>query len=123
GVAGPIDERVRPVPNRESAAEVEKEKQRDQHPDIERLILHGALIEGPLRFLSGFAQTRSDQAHVIDEKQPDKRGVGGAQAEPGQRTLETGEENCFAQGAGDVKKVVTKLERPFDEGKGVNDRT
>src|SRR5882724_5167931 len=118
-----MDEKVRPVADRESAAEVKKEKQRDQHPDIERLIFHGALIEGPVRFVSGFAQTCSNQAHVIDEKQPDECGVGGAQAEPGQRSVESGEEDCFTQGAGDVKKVVTKLEWPFDEGEGVNDRT
>ena len=72
-----------------------KEKQRDQHPDIERLIFHRSLIEGPVRFVSGFAQTCSNQAHVIDEKQPDECGVGSAQAEPGQRTVEPGEENCF----------------------------
>src|SRR6266550_2097142 len=117
-----MDEKVRPVADREGAAEVKKEKQRDQHPDIERLILHRALVEGPLKFVSGFAQTRPNQAHVIDEKQPDERGVSGAQAEPGQRTVEPGKENCFAQGAGDVKKVVTKLERPFDESEGMNDR-
>ena len=108
--------------NCESAAEVEKEKQGQQHPDIERLILPGALIEGPLGFVSGFAQTRPDQAHVINEKQPDERGVSAAQAEPGQRSLETGEENGFAQGAGDIKKVVPKLKGPFDQGEGVNDR-
>src|SRR5882724_8364325 len=92
-------------------------------PDIERLIFHRVLIEGPVRFVSGFAQTCSNQAHVTDEKQPDESGVGSAPAEPGQRTVEPGEENCFPQGAGDVKKVVTKLERPFDESEGVNDRT
>src|SRR5438477_3401103 len=78
-----MDEKVRPVADREGAAEVKKEKQRDQHPDIERLIFHRALIEGPVRFVSGFAQTCSNQAHVIDEKQPDESGVGSAPANGG----------------------------------------
>ncbi len=34
-----MDEKVRPATNCERAAEVEKEKQRNQNPDIERLIL------------------------------------------------------------------------------------
>ena len=122
-MAGPIGEKATPVADRKSATEVKKEKQGNQHPDIERLIFHRALIEGPIRFVSGFAQTCSNQAHVIDEKQPDESGVGIAQAEPVQRTVQPGEENCFPQGAGDVKKVVTKLQRPFDKGESVNDRT
>src|SRR5438045_6932711 len=108
--------------NRESAAEVEKEKQRHQHPDIERLILHRALIEGPLGLVSGFAQTRSNQAQIIDEKQPDERSVDGAQAEPGQRSPEPGKENRFAEGTSDIKKIVPKFEWPFNESEGVNNR-
>src|SRR5207253_2742647 len=88
---------------------------------IEQLVLPGSLIEQPLGFGCRFPESGPDQAQIVDEKQPDKCGISGAQAEPGQRTFEASEENGFAQGAGDVEKVVPEFEWPFDESKCVND--
>src|SRR3954451_25254809 len=111
-----------PMTDSESTNKIEKEKQWHEHAYIEGLILQRALVKGALGFISRFQQTRANEAQIIKEKQPDKESVARTQAEPGQRALQAGKKDRFAQGAGDVEKIMTKLQRPSDHGEGVNDR-
>src|SRR5438046_596222 len=97
-----IDEILGPLADSESTNKIEKEKQWHEHAYINGLILQRALIEEALSLICRFPQTRANQAQIIKEKQPDKESVARTQAEPGQRALQPGKKNRFAQGAGDV---------------------
>src|SRR5438105_11313361 len=121
-VTGASDEQIRPPPNGKGAAEIEKKEQGYKRPNVEQLISLGVGVKGAIGNVVRFGDACADQPHVIDEKQPNDCCISGAQLKPRQRIIEPAEKNRLAKCASDVKKVVPKLERPFDQSKRVNDR-
>jgi len=113
-VTGASDKEIRPYANGECGSEVEKEKQRNKHPNVEQLIGPGARVKDPIGIIIRFRHPRTNQSHVIDEKQPNDSRISGAQLKPRQGTIEPAEKNGFTQRASDVEKVMSKLQRPFD---------
>jgi hypothetical protein len=120
-VIGASDKHIRPAPDGKGAPDIEKEEQGNQHQDVEQLISPGTGVKRPIRIVFGFADTRTNQPHIVDEKQPNNSRVSRAQLKPRQRAIEPAEKNRLAKCASDVKKVVSKLEWPFDQSKRVND--
>jgi len=120
-VTGANDKEIRPSANSECAPEIEKEKQGNKHPNVEQLIGPGARIKGPIGIVTRFRDPRTNQSHVIDEKQPNDSRVSRAQLKPRQRPTEPAEKDGFTKRATDVEKIMSKLQRPFDQSEAVDD--
>jgi len=120
-VARARDKEIRPAANGERGPEIEQEKQGNKHPNVEQLIGPGAPVKGPIGIAARFRHPRTNQSHVIDEKQPNDCRVSRAQLKPGQGTIKPAEKNGFTKRATDVEKVMSKLQRPFDQSEAVND--
>ena len=91
---------------------------------------HGLLAPGDYQIAvspSGMEQfaamARTIASQVVDEKQPDDRGVKGADCKPRSRIAQPCEEKRLAQRTCDVKEIVPKLQRPADQCECVNDRS
>src|SRR4029077_7519278 len=69
-VAGASDKEIRAYANGECAPEIENEKQGNKHPNVEQLIGPGARVKDPIGIVIRFRHPRTNQSHVIDEKQP-----------------------------------------------------
>ena len=108
------EEQVRPNPNGDGAAEIKQKPQRNQQPDMEQLIGPGTRVKLPLGVATRFGDTRMDQSHIPDVKEPHKARIRGAELEPRQRTIESVEQNHFCRYANDVEKIVPAIERPLD---------
>src|SRR5260370_30076111 len=120
-VTGASDKEIRRSANGEGAPEIKKEKQGNKHPNVEQLIGPGARVKGSIGIVIRFRHPRTNQSHVIDEKQPNDSRVSGAQLKPRQGTIEPAEKNGFTQRATDVEKVMSELQRPCDQSERVND--
>src|SRR5260370_33293256 len=120
-VTGANDKEIRPSANSECAPEIEKKKQGNKHPNVEQLIGPGARIKVPIGIVTRCRDPRTNQSHVIDEKQPNDSRVSRAQLKPRQRPTESAEKDGFTQRATDVEKIMSKLQRPFDQSEAVDD--
>jgi hypothetical protein len=90
------DEEVRLAENRECAPEIEKEKQGNKRPNVEQLIGPGARVKRPIGIVTRFGHPRTNQSHVIDEKQPNDCGISCAQLKPRQGPIESAEKDRLA---------------------------
>ena len=113
-MAGANNEQIRPAPDDEHAAEIEKKKQWNKQPNVEQLIGPGASVKRPIGVITRSYYARANQPHVVNKKQPDNSRISGAQLKPRQRAIESGEKNRFAERASDVEKVMPKLQGPFN---------
>lgn len=115
------DKEIRLSANGERAPEIEKEKQGNKHPNVEQLIGLGARVKGSIGIVAPFRHPRTNQSHVIDEKQPNDSRISCAQLKPRQGTIEPAEKNGLTKRASDVEKVMPEFEWPFNQGERVND--
>jgi hypothetical protein len=90
-VTGASDKEIRPAGNGEGAPEIEKEKQGNKRPNIEQLIGPGACVKRPIGIVPRFGHPRTNQSHIIDEKQPNHSRISGTQPKPAQGTIEPAE--------------------------------
>src|SRR5438477_6269573 len=108
------NEQIRPAPDGEHAAEIEKEKQWNKQPNIEQLIGPGASVKRPIGVVARPYYARANQPHVVNKKEPDHSRISGAQLKPRQRAIEPTEKNRLAERASDIEKIMPKLQGPFN---------
>src|SRR6266404_6637688 len=120
-MAGANNEQIRPAPDGEHAAKIEKEKQGNKQPNVEQLIGPGASVKGPIGVIARPYYARANQPHVVNKKEPDHSRISGAQLKPRQRAILFFDDTGSTERASDVEKIMPKLQEPFDQRERVND--
>src|ERR1051325_11581073 len=94
--------------NQKRAREIQEEKARNEENDVEALIAPNNGVEPAARFARSFAFTRMNEAEIVNEKQPDERGVKCADRDPAVRIIQAREDERLSERTGDVKKIDRK---------------
>ena len=108
--------------NQKRAREIQEEKARNEENDVEALIAPNNGVEPAARFARSFAFTRMNEAEIVNEKQPDERGVKRADCKPAMGIIQAREDERLSERAADVEKIVPEFQWPADQRERVHDR-
>ena len=108
--------------NGERARDVEETNRGNQKPNVQSLVAHHVSIQKRTVVTTTIRFASANHSHVVDKQTPYERGKDGVEHEPPKRVGQLGEGENFRQGARDVEKIVTELERPANQSERMNDR-
>lgn len=98
----------------------EDKEARNDKPDIEPLIRYNDGIKAGAARTDTVLGAQADESQIVHEQGPDDGGEHGVESKPHEGIAEVLEGEHFDERAKEIKEVVHELERPADQGEGMD---